>query len=303
MASLVGLAALAHSSHAQTLTGRVTDLQTGEPLPGATVFSPQLDTGAATDVDGRYTLALPSPGVYRVVVSFVGYTPRTKPDGHGRHHAVRRRLTEAVVETPAITVTARSQASDILSTPQSVAVIDARQLQREATGSPMDALEDVAGVRLLRTGPAIAKPVVRGLTAQRVLVVNDGVRQEGQGWGDEHGPEIGGADVDGIEVVRGPASLLYGSDALGGVVQTLQHDLFDLGAFGGEAQATGAASRSRRRASFGSEAPLAPGVPRRGSAASARGRSARQRRSSRTRRRSRSRSPPVRDAASARPPA
>ena len=239
VASLVGLAALAHSSHAQTLTGRVTDLQTGQPLPGATVFSPQLDTGAATDVDGRYTLALPSPGVYRVVVSFVGYTPRTEAvtvtDGITQYAVA---LTEAVVETPAITVTARSQASDILSTPQSVAVIDARQLQREATGSPMDALEDVAGVRLLRTGPAIAKPVVRGLTAQRVLVVNDGVRQEGQGWGDEHGPEIGGADVDGIEVVRGPASLLYGSDALGGVVQTVQQSLFDLGPFGGEAQAT-----------------------------------------------------------------
>ena len=239
VASLFGLATTSHSSHAQTLTGRVTDLQTGQPLPGATVFLPQLGTGAATDVDGRYTLALTSPGVYRVVVSFVGYTPRTEAvtvtDGITQYAVA---LTEAVVEAPAITVTARSRASDVLSTPQSVAVIDARQLQREATGSPMDALEDVAGVRLLRTGPAVAKPVVRGLTAQRVLVVNDGVRQEGQGWGDEHGPEIGGADVDGIEVVRGPASLLYGSDALGGVVQTVQQSLFDLGPFGGEAQAT-----------------------------------------------------------------
>src|SRR5690606_2770848 len=54
----------------------------------------------------------------------------------------------------------------------------------------------------------------------------DGVRQEGQGWGDEHGPEIGAADVDRIEVVRGPLSLLYGSDALGGVVQTDTDNLF-----------------------------------------------------------------------------
>ena len=81
-------------------------------------------------------------------------------------------------------------------------------------------------MRLLRTGAAVAKPVIRGLTSQRVLVVRDGVRQEGQGWGDEHGPEIGEADVDRIEVVRGPSSLLYGSDALGGVVQTVQRDLF-----------------------------------------------------------------------------
>lgn len=231
---------LAASTQAQTLTGRVTDSQTGAPLPGATVFLPQLTTGAATDVDGRYTIPLPAPGAYRVVVSFVGYTPRTEAvtvaDGSTPYDVA---LAPAVVEAPALTVTARSRASDVLSTPQSVAVVDARQLQREATGSPLDALADVAGVRLLRTGPSIAKPVIRGLTSQRVLVVNDGVRQEGQGWGDEHGPEIGGANVDGIEVVRGPASLLYGSDALGGVVQTIQGDLFDLGPLGGEAQATG----------------------------------------------------------------
>ncbi|OZC04309.1 TonB-dependent receptor [Rubricoccus marinus] len=236
-AALVGLAA---GAHAQTLSGRVTDAQTGEALPGATVFLPQLASGAATDADGRYTVALPGAGVYRVVVSFVGYTSRTEAvtvASGGTVYDVA--LQDSAVEAPVITVTARSGASDILTTPQSVAVITARELQREATGSPMDALEDVAGVRLLRTGPAVAKPVVRGLTAQRVLIVNDGVRQEGQGWGDEHGPEIGGADVDGIEVVRGPASLLYGSDALGGVIQTVQDDLFDLGAFGATAQVTG----------------------------------------------------------------
>ena len=73
---------------------------------------------------------------------------------------------------------------------------------------------------------AIGKPVIRGLTAQRVVIVQDGVRQEGQDWGEEHGPDISSADVDRIEVIRGPSSLLYGSDALGGVVQTATGNLF-----------------------------------------------------------------------------
>jgi iron complex outermembrane receptor protein len=229
------------AARAQTLTGRVTDATTGEPLIGATVVVPAQNAGAATDAAGRYSLALRAPGAVRVVTSYIGYTADTRsvsvPAGP---LALDVALTPSAVEAPAVTVTARSTASDVLSTPQSVAVVDARALARNGGGTPFDALDEVAGVRLLRTGPAIAKPVVRGLTAQRVLVVRDGVRQEGQGWGDEHGPEIGQADVDRIEVVRGPSSLLYGSDALGGVVQTLQRDLFaDARPLSGEARVSG----------------------------------------------------------------
>lgn len=226
---------------AQTLTGRVTDAATGEPLIGATVVVPAQSVGAATDLDGRYTVTLRAPGTVRVVTSYVGYTPDTRsvsvPAGPTAFDIA---LAPSAVEAPDVTVTARASASDVLSTPQSVAVVDAQALARNGGGTPFDALDEVAGVRLLRTGPAIAKPVIRGLTSQRVLVVRDGVRQEGQGWGDEHGPEVGQADVDRIEVVRGPSSLLYGSDALGGVVQTVQRDLFeDARPVSGEARVSG----------------------------------------------------------------
>jgi iron complex outermembrane receptor protein len=230
-------AALAQAPTGVVLTGRVTDGETGQPLPGATVVLPTLDLGTATDAGGRYTLTLPAPGTYRVVYRFVGYTTDTRsvavPGGGATVDVV---LTPSFVEVAPVTVTAKARAADVLTTPQSVAVVDERVLAREAGGTPLDALDEVAGVRLLRTGPSVAKPVIRGLTAQRVLVVQDGVRQEGQGWGDEHGPEIGAADVDRIEVVRGPASLLYGSDALGGVVQTTHDALFGYeGTLAGEA--------------------------------------------------------------------
>ena len=229
----LALASASPALFAQTLAGRVTDAQTGQPLPGATVALPALDRGTTTDADGLYRLDLPDGRALRVVFSYVGYTAdvRVLTLGPGEER-LDVALAPSIVEAPDVVVSATSRASDVLSTPQSVAVLDARLLDREAGGSVFDGLDEAAGVRLLKTGPAIAKPVIRGLTAQRVLVVNDGVRQEGQGWGDEHAPEIGAADVDRIEVVRGPASLIYGSDALGGVVQTTQEDLFTAGLHG-----------------------------------------------------------------------
>jgi iron complex outermembrane receptor protein len=226
-ACLLVLLAAATPARAQPISGRITDTETGAPLPGATVLLPDLDAGAAADAEGRYTVAVRASGPVRVVVSYVGYRAETRRVGlAGAPVVLDVALAPTFVENAAVTVTARAQATDVLDTPQSVAVVDARTLARATGATPMDALDGVAGVRLLRTGPGVAKPVIRGLTAQRVLVVADGVRQEGQGWGDEHGPEIGAAEVDRIEVVRGPLSLLYGSDALGGVIQTDTENLF-----------------------------------------------------------------------------
>ena len=219
--------ATAQSSPPADLRGRVTDGETGEPLAGVTVALPAFSSGAATDADGRYALRVPTTGSVRVVFSFIGYRPETRTVPIGAEPTVLDVvLAPTEVEIPAVTITAKARASDVLSTPQSVAVVDEEALARSGGSSAFDALDEVAGVRLLRTGVAIGKPVIRGLTAQRVVIVQDGVRQEGQDWGEEHGPDISSADVDRIEVIRGPSSLLYGSDALGGVVQTATGNLF-----------------------------------------------------------------------------
>jgi iron complex outermembrane receptor protein len=73
-------------------------------------------------------------------------------------------------------------------------------------------------VSQITTGGAISKPVIRGLGYNRVVVINDGIRQEGQQWGDEHGIEVDGASVHSVEILKGPASLMYGSDAMAGVL-------------------------------------------------------------------------------------
>ena len=89
------------------------------------------------------------------------------------------------------------------------------------TTNLIDAITRKPGVAQLSTGPAISKPIIRGLGYNRVITINDGVRQEGQQWGDEHGIEIDEYSVNRIEILKGPASLIYGSDAMAGVVNII----------------------------------------------------------------------------------
>ena len=97
-------------------------------------------------------------------------------------------------------------------------VISQKELTTLSSTNIVDAIAKMPGVSQLTTGSGISKPVIRGLGYNRVAVVSDGIRQEGQQWGDEHGVEIDAADVNSVEILKGPASLMYGSDALAGVV-------------------------------------------------------------------------------------
>ncbi|MBQ9638411.1 MAG: TonB-dependent receptor [Bacteroidales bacterium] len=103
-------------------------------------------------------------------------------------------------------------------TPMAVSTVDGLTLRQTAATNLIDALSHQPGVAQIATGTGISKPVIRGLSHNRIVVVSDNVRQEGQQWGDEHGVELDEADVSAVEIIKGPASLMYGSDAMGGVI-------------------------------------------------------------------------------------
>ena len=102
--------------------------------------------------------------------------------------------------------------------PAPVSVIRPADLSGRAGGNIISAIAAEPGLSEITTGGGISKPVIRGMGYNRVVVVNDGIRQEGQQWGDEHGIEIDGAGVHSVEILKGPASLMYGSDALAGIL-------------------------------------------------------------------------------------
>ena len=103
-------------------------------------------------------------------------------------------------------------------TPMPVTTLQARELLQLPSTNLIDAIAKQPGMAQITTGSGISKPVIRGLGYNRIVVVNDGIRQEGQQWGDEHGIEIDANEVGTVEILKGPASLMYGSDAIGGVL-------------------------------------------------------------------------------------
>ena len=99
-----------------------------------------------------------------------------------------------------------------------VNILTRHELHSAASTNIIDALSKQPGVAQITTGSGISKPIIRGLGNNRVITLSDGIRQEGQQWGDEHGVEVDAHSVNSVEIIKGPASLIYGSDAMAGVV-------------------------------------------------------------------------------------
>ncbi|MBR5673013.1 MAG: TonB-dependent receptor [Muribaculaceae bacterium] len=123
------------------------------------------------------------------------------------------------IELKQVVVTGPTGAVKMEDMSMPAAVVGRNDLRMAAATNIVDAVSKLPGISQVTTGGGISKPVIRGLGYNRVVVVADGVRQEGQQWGDEHGVEIDDNAVSSVEVLKGPASLLYGSDALAGVMK------------------------------------------------------------------------------------
>src|SRR5947199_268593 len=209
-----------------TLSGRVTDSD-GAPVPAATVLISELHRVATTGADGGFGLAGLPTGEYTVIVRHVGFAP------FAREVAVRgpTTLTVTLRRTPVwvepVTITATGAPIAALGSPLSTAALSADGLRREQSVSLAHSLSRLPGVNALSTGAQIGKPVIRGLAGARVLVLANGNRLEDYSWSDEDGPSVDTRLAQRVEVIRGPASVLYGSDALGGVVNVIPAELPD----------------------------------------------------------------------------
>jgi iron complex outermembrane receptor protein len=201
-----------------TLSGKISDANTGLPLSGATVYLTDARLGSSANREGVYTLRNVPSGHHLLEISFAGYTTIVEHIDITSNLEKNFTLAPAVVENQGVTVTGVTSATSTRKAPIPVTLIRKTQLMENASTNIIDALTKQPGISQISTGPAIAKPVIRGLGYNRVVIVNDGMRQEGQQWGDEHGIEIDEASVNRVEIIKGPASLIYGSDALAGVI-------------------------------------------------------------------------------------
>jgi iron complex outermembrane recepter protein len=205
-----------------SLKGTVRDSK-GYPLEGAVVELPDLKTGTVTDSGGKYVISNLPKGKYVVVASLISYSKAVVTITLSEDMTQNFVLNESAVESKEVVITGQSRATEINRSPVPIVAISNKYLSENASTNIIDAIAKVPGVSEVTTGPNVSKPFIRGLGYNRVLTLYDGMRQEGQQWGDEHGIEVDEYSIDRIELVKGPASLIYGSDALAGVVNLIPY--------------------------------------------------------------------------------
>lgn len=215
---------LATPAEKAILQGQVTDATTHQPLAGASIFIHEAKTGAVTNEKGYFTTPYVPEGKYLVEVSFQGYQSIIEIIEIKNKTAKNFALQLTYAEHENVTVTGVASAVKTRQSIQPISIVKKADLLKQSSTNLMEGLAAmVPGLQVLTTGPAIAKPIIRGLGYNRLVVVNDGVRQEGQQWGDEHGIEIDQFSVQRAEILKGPASLMYGSDAMAGVINLLSN--------------------------------------------------------------------------------
>ncbi len=204
-----------------TLSGTITDKDDKSPAIGALIYLPDLKKGATSNADGKYHIDNLPAGLYLIEIKLFGYSTGSawvNPCVIAQQDFM---LTTTVIETKEVVVTGSSKATELIKMPGAVTTIDRATLFKTTSTNIIDALTCKPGISQITTGAGISKPVIRGLGYNRIITLNDGIRQEGQQWGDEHGIEMDEFTANKIEILKGPSSLMYGSDAMAGVINIL----------------------------------------------------------------------------------
>jgi iron complex outermembrane receptor protein len=207
------------------IKGRVISAADG-PLSYVSVGIIGKTTGTRTDNNGRFQLTNLTAGTYTIQFSAVGYQKQQLVTEVKAGDAVvlNVSLLKSESRLNEVIVTGVSRATEVRRNPVPVAVMSKKEMDKNVNNNIIDAIiKGVPGVSAVTTGPNVSKPFIRGLGYNRVLTLYDGIRQEGQQWGDEHGIEIDQYGIARAEVVKGPASLSYGSDALAGVINMIPY--------------------------------------------------------------------------------
>ncbi|APG64247.1 TonB-dependent receptor [Tenacibaculum todarodis] len=206
------------SAYAQnTISGKITD-KNNNALLGVEVYATELHKGTTTLEDGTYKFKNIPNGKITINFSYLGFKTVSKNFiFSSENQTFDLQLDEAVFMMDEIIVSTpfnKLQSENVMK----VERLSAKAIHKTGATTLSEGITNIAGVSQISTGTSIGKPVIRGLSGNRVLVYTQGIRLENQQFGDEHGLGISDNGVESVEVIKGPASLLYGSDALGGVL-------------------------------------------------------------------------------------
>jgi len=205
------------------LQGRILERGSGSPLAAVSVFAHEAETRTVTDASGYFALGPLGPGRHHIHVERLGYKAVTRyvvlPMAADSIWLVE--LTPTSIELSQVVVEHSLSRADIRRQTLDITGLDASDLDRYKEVALATSLTRIPGVQVIQTGVSVARPVIRGLNGSRILVQDLGMKQEGQQWGSDHGLEIDGYGVGKMEIIKGPGTLQFGPEAMGGVVHIL----------------------------------------------------------------------------------
>ncbi|HEX7937414.1 MAG TPA: TonB-dependent receptor plug domain-containing protein, partial [Gemmatimonadaceae bacterium] len=209
------------SAQGAPISGHVRN-QAGQPIASATISIVELKRGVSSGTDGAFQLNDVPAGRYTIAVSRLGYASsaqRVTIEAAAVDLTVTLEVAAVRVEPINVTASRAPMADD--ASPFATSTLSGDEVHAEGGVSLAHSVAKLPGVRSVTSGQQIGKPMIRGLFGPRVLVLTDGSRLEDYSWSDEDAPSVDARLADRVEVIRGPASVLYGSDAMGGVVNVI----------------------------------------------------------------------------------
>lgn len=197
------------------LTGELNKAGAHQPVPFVPVLVKETGDVFQTDSAGKFRICFPKSGKYILIIRVLGFDSTEVTVETGRKKWVIH-LKEKEQWLDAIDVVGKHRhfSSDVVEA-QSISAIE----KEASTGKSLgDMLRQIAGVSVLQTGPTLFKPMIMGFTGNRIAIIQNGSKVEGQSWGFDHAPEVDPSQAGELVVVKGAQAIRYGMEALGGVV-------------------------------------------------------------------------------------
>ncbi len=204
------------------IKGKVTDKTNGEVLPFASVYLPEQNKGTLTDENGEFEMSNLPGGEYKIQFSYIGYKTIIKtitPDKPEMFLNIE--LEPSVLQAEEVVISGGRHSTQHENA-MKIELIQSKEIAAAGTPTFTEAIAKIPGVDMISKGTGVAKPVIRGLSMTNILMLNNGVKMENFQFSENHPFIIDEFGVDQIEIIKGPASLLYGSDAVGGVINVLK---------------------------------------------------------------------------------
>jgi len=231
------------------LKGTVVD-ENNVPLLGASVILHPLQRGIITDAMGGFVFKNIPNGKYTIEISFIGYKNFMDTISMIDNKTYNVKLTVSSLDLQEMIVTDNYAENRKKEESLNIEIVNDQYLKQNMGGSLLKSLERLPGISTIDIGSGQSKPVIRGLGFNRVMVIENNIKHESQQWGADHGLEIDQYSIDNVEILKGPASLMYGSDAIGGVIDMKNRNTPSENTLGGTIDLSGKTNNNFLGSSF-----------------------------------------------------